>query len=44
MVLNFDWVVVIENEKITLLILIYFFGYMQSTKKYLILIWLFGFI
>jgi len=33
MVLNFDWIMAIENDENTHLILINFFGYMQSTKK-----------
>jgi hypothetical protein len=43
MVLNFDWIAIIENEKITLLILFYFFGYMQATKifNFNMIIWLY---
>jgi hypothetical protein len=33
MVLSFDWIMAIENDRNTLMILIYIFGYMQSTKK-----------
>jgi len=37
-VLNFDWIMAIENDKNALLIQIYIFSYMQSPKKGLILI------